>query len=291
MIERRSRVGVGLAAAVAAAMLGSTATMATARGDDAQPGRRVTWSPARPVQGTLITVTVHDTVPVAGGELAGEPLHFTRDGLVQRAVAAVPVDAADTVALRVDAVAQRLALPVARGAYRLERLRVAPGFGREPDSATAARMAREAEQAREVSRRAHETPRLWTAPFVRPRPGRVTSGYGHGREFNGAVQSRHMGTDLAGAVGAPVRAMNRGVVALVDRFYLGGNVVYVDHGAGLVSAYLHLSRTDVAAGDTVRAGQTIGGVGATGRVTGPHLHWIVRYGSVSVDAMSVFALE
>jgi murein DD-endopeptidase MepM/ murein hydrolase activator NlpD len=85
--------------------------------------------------------------------------------------------------------------------------------------------------------------------------------------------------------------MDRGVVALVGRFYLGGNVVYVDHGAGLVSAYLHLSRASVAAGDTVRAGQVIGQVGATGRVTGPHLHWVVRYGAVSVDPMSLFALR
>jgi murein DD-endopeptidase MepM/ murein hydrolase activator NlpD len=100
-----------------------------------------------------------------------------------------------------------------------------------------------------------------------------------------------MGTDFAGAVGAPVRAAARGVVALVDSFHLGGNVVYIDHGAGLVTGYLHLSRTDVAAGDTVSTSQTIGGVGATGRVTGPHLHWIVRYGVITVDPMSLLGLE
>jgi murein DD-endopeptidase MepM/ murein hydrolase activator NlpD len=99
-----------------------------------------------------------------------------------------------------------------------------------------------------------------------------------------------MGTDFAGATGAPVRAVNRGVVRIVDAFYYGGNVVYVDHGSGLTSAYLHLSQQAVAAGDTVARGQVIGRVGATGRVTGPHLHFIVRYGSITVDPMSLFAI-
>jgi len=99
-----------------------------------------------------------------------------------------------------------------------------------------------------------------------------------------------MGTDFAGAPGAPVRAANRGVVRIVDAFYYGGNVVYVDHGGGLTSAYLHLSRQLVAEGDTVTRGQVIGRVGATGRVTGPHLHLIVRYGRVTVDPMSLFAI-
>ena len=126
---------------------------------------------------------------------------------------------------------------------------------------------------------------------MQPRAGRITSGFGNGREFNGQVQSRHLGTDLDGAVGEPVLAAADGVVALVDEFYLGGNVIYLDHGGGLSTGYLHLSEALVATGDTVRAGQRIGSVGATGRVTGPHLHWIVRYGSVTVDPMSVFGLE
>jgi murein DD-endopeptidase MepM/ murein hydrolase activator NlpD len=184
----------------------------------------------------------------------------------------------------------RVAVPVARGEYRMERLTVAPRFGTPPDSALAERIARESMIARRLSCRSHHRPQLWRAPFVRPRPSRVTSPFGGGREFNGVVQSRHMGTDLAGQAGAPIRAMNRGVVTFVGEFYLGGRVVYVDHGAGLISAYLHMSRQLVAVGDTVAAGQVIGRVGATGRVTGPHLHWIVRYGTVTVDPMSVFTV-
>ena len=99
-----------------------------------------------------------------------------------------------------------------------------------------------------------------------------------------------MGVDFAGKKGAPVRAANRGVVALVGDFYLGGKVVYIDHGAGLVTGYFHLSRAAVAEGDTVARGQMIGRVGATGRVTGPHLHWIARYGAVTVDPMTLLTL-
>jgi murein DD-endopeptidase MepM/ murein hydrolase activator NlpD len=257
--------------------------------------------PERPLQGRLFVVELEvgdRQLSPAGGTFAGEPLHFEPAASgAYRALAAMPVEAAEPMPLvvrlrdgsgRGDSVL--VEVPVAAGNYRMERLSVAPRFGLEPDGATAARMAAEAERAREVSRRSRETPRLWGDEFARPRPGRITSGFGNGREFNGRVQSRHMGTDFAGAVGAPVHAVARGVVALVDEFFLGGRVVYIDHGAGLVSGYLHLSRTDVAAGDTVTAGQVIGGVGATGRVTGPHLHWLVRYGTITVDPMSLLEL-
>ncbi len=97
-----------------------------------------------------------------------------------------------------------------------------------------------------------------------------------------------MGTDFAGAIGAPVRAANRGIVRVVGTFYLGGNVIYLDHGDGIVTAYLHLSKQLVQVGDTIARGAVIGEVGATGRVTGPHLHLIARYGSITVDPVSLF---
>jgi murein DD-endopeptidase MepM/ murein hydrolase activator NlpD len=232
------------------------------------------------------------------GAVAGEPLHFLADstGESQQSLAPVPIDSPDTLLVVVrctlggstDSVLTRVA--TSSGNYPIERLRVAPAFGRPPDPATAARIERESQRAVEVATRAHTTPRLWDGPFAFPRDSRITSGFGGGREYNGTITSRHMGTDFAGATGAPVRAANRGVVRIVDAFYYGGNVVYIDHGVGLSSAYLHLSEQLVAAGDTVSRGQTIGRVGATGRVTGPHLHFIVRYGSVTVDPLSLFAV-
>ena len=233
---------------------------------------------------------VPDTATVIRASLFGEPLHFQREPTGEyTALAAIPVDAPTAMSVTIvvarGAVADTIAtrVPIRSTAYKMEKLTVAPRFGQAPDSALAARIAREQALAAEVSRNSHSTPRLWEGEFRRPRTARVTSAFGDGRQFNGRVQSRHMGLDLAGATGAPVLATNRGVVALVGDFYYAGNAVYIDHGAGLVTAYFHLSAVEVAKGDTVTPGMRIGRVGATGRVTGPHLHWVARYGAVTVD--------
>ena len=278
------------------AALGDARPLANACGDSAS----ISWEPAAPRQGALFRVRVSGVptdTPLLG-EFAGEPLHFAGvpGGQAAESFAAVPIDAGDSLGIDVRCTAGartdtlRASLVPTRGEYPIERLRVAPAFGRAPDSALAARIRRESDRATAVAVRSHDTPPLWTKPFLYPRDSRITSGFGRGREFNGTITSRHMGTDFAGTTGAPVRAGNRGVVRIVDRFYYGGNVVYVDHGAGLTSAYLHLSRQLAAEGDTVERGQLIGRVGATGRVTGPHLHLIVRYGRITVDPLSLFAI-
>jgi murein DD-endopeptidase MepM/ murein hydrolase activator NlpD len=267
------------------------------------PAQRATirWVPERVVEGTVLNIIVEGGDPAAQsaeGEFAGERLHFQaqEDGALM-ALAAAPLDSVGSLRLRVRVTHvdgtladQQLVVPVDSGDYRLEELSVAPQFGRPQPPEVQQRMAAEAARARAVSVRSHDTPRMWEPPFVAPRESRITSGFGHGRVFNGKVQSRHTGTDFSGVVGTPVRAPARGVVALVDDFYLGGGVIYIDHGTGLVTAYLHLSGKDVEEGDVVERGQVIGKVGATGRVTGPHLHWIVRYGSHTVDAMSLLHL-
>lgn len=254
------------------------------------------FSSTPPTAGTLFEVRVTSTqcASVAAGTLAGEPLHFRVVNDTAVAIGAIPIDSTSGIALKVrcangDSSITRI--NTRAGSYRLEKLSVAPKFSAPPDSALARRQRLEAERAATASREAHETPRMWTKPFVVPRTSRITSPFGGGRTFNNEVTSRHMGTDYAGATGAPVRASNRGVVRIVDAFYLGGNVVYIDHGEGLVTAYLHLSKQLVAVGDTVNQGDVIGRVGATGRVTGPHLHFIVRFGQVTVDAASVYRLK
>ena len=259
----------------------------------------VRWEPDMPVQGRLFNVVVYpdraELLTGIRGEFAGQPLHFTqrRDGEYV-ALAAAPIDAAGEMIMPLVARWEdgamdslSMAVPVVAGDYRMESLSVAPRYGAPPDSATQARRRRESERAREVAEAAHGTPRLWDPPLVHPRDTRITSRFGDGRQFNGQVTSRHMGTDFAGNTGTPVKAAARGVVRIVDTFDLGGNVIYIDHGAGLSTAYLHLSEQLVAVGDTVEAGQLIGRVGATGRVTGPHLHWIARYGTVTVDPLSL----
>jgi murein DD-endopeptidase MepM/ murein hydrolase activator NlpD len=239
-----------------------------------------------------------DSIVSIRGSMAGEPLHFTR---VQAgrwsAIGAVPVDASGRVSAHV--VLERASRPadtvtasvmVPRMRVTTSRLKVDTGFTRPLDSATAARVASENARARAVGRHAHETPQLWTSTFLRPRASEVTSGFGSGRVFNGQVTSRHLGVDFQGAMGDTVRAANRGVVALVEEFFLAGNVVYIDHGAGVVTGYFHLSQPLVAVGDTVARGQPIGLVGKTGRVTGPHLHWAARYGALAVNPLDLIAL-
>jgi len=232
--------------------------------------------------------------------MAGEPLHFIAStGRTWHAIGAVPVDAEGSLVASVilerasgktETVRARLALPKLPPPVA-QPLAVDSSFTRPLDSATAARVARENARAREVGQRAHDSPAMWTASFRRPRTSVVTSRFGTGRLFNGNVTSRHLGVDYRGAVGEPVRAANRGVVALVDNFFLAGNVVYINHGGGVVTAYFHLSKPLVAAGDTVVRGQRIGLVGATGRVTGPHLHWAARYGTVTVNPLDLVALD
>ena len=158
------------------------------------------------------------------------------------------------------------------------------------DDATTARIEHENELARQIGRQTQETPKLFSLPFMRPRPSRVTSTFGSGRVFNGRVSSSHLGIDFRGAAGEPIYAANRGVVALVDSFFLAGNVVYLDHGDGVMTAYFHMTRQEVAVGDTVERGQEIGIVGATGRVTGPHLHWSARFGALTIDPANLLSL-
>jgi murein DD-endopeptidase MepM/ murein hydrolase activator NlpD len=169
-------------------------------------------------------------------------------------------------------------------------LNVDSTFTRPLDAATIARINRENARAREIGRLAHNRPPMWTASFLKPRTSVITSEFGSGRLFNGQVTARHLGVDFRGAVGDPVRAANRGVVTLVDNFFLAGNVIYIDHGGGVVTAYFHLSKPLVAIGDTVKRGQEIGLVGNTGRVTGPHLHWAARYGALTVNPLDLTRL-
>lgn len=261
----------------------------------------IRWTPSPVVEGKLFSILIDGDPGVrsATGTFSGQPLHFERrsdGGLI--AMAASALDSVGPRPLRIELTfvddsrdTRIMDVPVQRGTYSMQRLTVAPEFGQPQPPEIQRRIEAEAQRAAEVSRRSHETPRMWAAPFVAPRESRITSGFGHGRTFNGQVQSRHTGTDFAGAVGTPVLAPARGVVALVDNFYLGGGVIYLDHGAGLVTAYLHLSAKLVSPGDVVERGQTIGRVGATGRVTGPHLHWIVRYGPHSLDGMSLLSYQ
>jgi len=132
--------------------------------------------------------------------------------------------------------------------------------------------------------------KIWQRPFVAPVAGPANSSFGKRSILNGQPRSPHTGADFDVAAGTPVKAPNRARVVLAGELYYSGNTVILDHGLGLYSYLAHLSRIDVEEGNSVEAGDVVGRVGATGRVTGPHLHWTVRLAGTRVDPVSLLWL-
>ena len=137
---------------------------------------------------------------------------------------------------------------------------------------------------------ASATERFWRDPFVVPVPGQAVSRFGTRSIFNGQPRNPHTGADFLSPAGTPIHAPAAGRVVLARDQYFSGNTVLIDHGLGLSSLLAHLSSISVHEGDMVAAGTVVGLVGATGRVTGPHLHWAVRLNNARVDPLSLLAV-
>jgi len=151
---------------------------------------------------------------------------------------------------------------------------------------TAARVAREA--ALLAALWPKRTPEAyWRGGFITPVPGQVGTPFGVARTINGEPRNAHSGVDLRAALGEEVHAANRGRVALLGEFFFYGQAVVLDHGLGVYSMYFHLSKVSVARGDLVEKGGVVGLAGATGRATGPHLHWGVRLAGARVDPFAL----
>ncbi len=260
----------------------------------------VRWEPESPTDGTALAVTVQ--TPAGGGEtrvkgeLDGRPVRMGRVGGDWFGLVALPTDKAGPMELVVShsrngepEVTTRWTVQVRPRTYSETQLSVASRFT-SPPAEVMERIARERELVRSTL---GEVTAEWLIDgnFVRPRNTRITSPFGQKRVFNGELQSRHWGVDLAGDVGTPVRVAGRGRIAIARNLYYAGNAIYVDHGMGVFSGYYHLSQMDVSEGDVVDRGQVIGRVGATGRVTGPHLHWSFFAGGERLDASSVLDLR
>ena len=178
-------------------------------------------------------------------------------------------------------------LTIAPRAWRSERLNTLPKFP-APDPVFA--KLRLPELAQIVAARARTTDAQgWRQAFAWPATGRISGLFGAQRIYKGEPGSYHSGTDIAKPTGTVVTAPADGVVILAadHPFTLEGNLLMIDHGMGLNSAFLHLSRIDVKPGDYVRQGQPIGAVGMTGRATGPHLHWALRWNDAKLDPMLI----
>jgi len=150
------------------------------------------------------------------------------------------------------------------------------------------RIAREAERLRALWA-APATNKLWDGAFRAPVPDPPNSSFGTRSVYNGQSRSPHGGTDFLSPSGRPIKAPNAGRVVLAGPLYFTGGTVVIDHGLGVLSLFAHMSTIDVREGDVVKTDDVIGAVGATGRVTGPHLHWAVRLAGARVDPISLLA--
>ncbi len=177
-------------------------------------------------------------------------------------------------------------LSIARRAWNIERLNTLPKYAQPTEEFNRLRPA-ELEQIN-AARRISVTSAGWQQAFLWPVVGRLSGMFGAQRIYqNGEAGSYHSGSDIAQPAGTPVIAPADGVVILAadHPFTLEGNLLMIDHGMGLNSAFLHLSRIDVRVGETVKRGQRIGAVGMTGRATGPHLHWSLKWRDSRIDPL------
>jgi murein DD-endopeptidase MepM/ murein hydrolase activator NlpD len=258
---------------------------------------RLYWSPSAPGEGTVVALKLDPEprgMPIFEVQARASDREIVLVGLrggsyfglvaAPRATDEVPVQISITL---VDGtrLSQRLSLRVTRRSFPSTRLRVASRYT-APDEAILRRVRKEREWVRAALAIRTETP-LWRGAFIRPLDGLTTSVYGQRRMFNNEVRSQHTGLDIDGDTGDPVVASNSGRVILSRDLFYSGQAVYVDHGLGFITGYYHLSKREVSEGQWVDKGDVVGLVGATGRVTGSHLHWSVFVQGISLDPLSL----
>ena len=268
-------------------------------GPAGQSRRSVTFrgTPAQP--GSVLELTLHgvDGDRDPEGTAFGHPLVFVpaRTPFTWRALVGVDVNhAPGTEAFRTHvatATARELAITgtieVTARVFPTRRLRVAPQFV-DPSPSELERIRSEAQRLDGLFNTV--TPADHIEVFVPPLPGVPGGNFGSRSIFNGEARAPHAGADFRGATGTPIPAPAAGRVVLAEDLFFTGNTVVIDHGLGLYSLLAHLSRIDVTPGRTLARGDVVGLLGATGRVTGPHLHWTVRLGGARVDPLRVVAL-
>lgn len=268
---------------------------------DCGEGLQVRFSRAQPVQGSVLLLELVSERPLTDLQAtwSGRPLAFwsSPEGKLHRAL--LGVDLRTTPGprmLSIEAVLEGgekrscgAPLSVRDGRFAVQRLTVPEHYVElsEKDLERARR------ENRELAAVFSAVPpeRFWQGQFRLPLEDVAPSGnFGKRRVLNGKLRSPHSGEDFAAPAGSPVRATQRGRVALAKELFFLGKTVVVDHGLGLYSYYGHLKTLAVEAGNLVDQGATLGAVGATGRTTGSHLHWGVRLGDARVNPMDLLAL-
>jgi murein DD-endopeptidase MepM/ murein hydrolase activator NlpD len=288
------RAAVLALACLALGGLGSAAS--AARDSEASLAVELRGTPAQPGGVLLLTVDTPADAHAVSADAFGRHATLVRDGSARRWHGLIGVDlgATEGSPLIVHAdlgggqrlrLVRRLELSPRR--YPTRRLRVAPRFV-EPSPSQIDRIVTEAARLDALFAIVTVPERL--EAIAAPIRGVVGSNFGARSIFNGEPRAPHAGTDFRGTTGTPIAAPGGGRVVLAEDLYFTGQTVVIDHGLGLYSLLAHLSRIDVGAGQTVSRGDVVGRLGATGRVTGPHLHWTVRLGGARVDPLRVVAL-
>jgi len=244
----------------------------------------------------LIRIQAPSTAKLEG-EWLGRKLEFFRGRGGWFALAGVDVEAPSgpsqiKVAVRLaegNTRALEQAIEIRPAHYRTGSLTVAPKFV-EPDPDAQKQIEADSQLKTKIFSSSAGDP-LWTGSFRAPVTAPPTDSFGTRRMFNGKLASIHKGMDFRAPAGTPVHAGNSGVVVLARPLYFEGNCVIIDHGQGLYTISMHFSRIDVKEGQHVSTGDRLGLSGATGRVTGPHLHWSVRWQGASLDPAKLLKLD
>jgi murein DD-endopeptidase MepM/ murein hydrolase activator NlpD len=264
------------------------------------PAPPLTLTPAVVVAGSpeLLRISAPDTTSI-DGEWLGRKIQFfpARDHRFWFALAGVDVEtpaAPSTLQVHMhlaDNTTRDLTetIEIQAAHYRTGVLTVSPKFV-EPDPGELKQIAADSEIKAKVFATSAAEP-LWSGSFRAPVHSPPTDSFGTRRTFNGKVASIHKGMDFRAPIGTVVRAGNSGTVVLARPLYYEGNCVVIDHGLGLYTLSMHFSRIDVHEGQHVNAGDPLGLSGATGRVTGPHLHWAVRWQGAYLDPAKLLRLS
>lgn len=240
--------------------------------------------PARVQQGAMVIGKVPAGSTV---EYAGRQLRATGYGSVVFGVGRDETGPLRVAVTRPDGSQASASIAVDARDWPVQRVDGVPPKTVDPPPAIAERIRRE--QARVAEARRRDDARAdFARPFLRPVDGRISGRFGRARVYNGKPGSPHSGMDIAAPTGTPVQAPAAGIVTFAEPdLYLTGGTLLIDHGHGISSNFLHLSRIDVKVGDRVEQGQPVAAVGSTGRSTGPHLHWGMSWFDVRIDPQLV----
>lgn len=260
-------------------------------------GLKLSYRALQPGEVILIKFPHSEDINEIRGEIFGRDLNFWKQGkflysLVGVTLSTLPVDYFLNVKIDYKSglkFSKKYKITVLDKQFGIQELTVDPRYI-HLTSKDWARVQQERNLLKKVYKNSDKD-KLWKGSFIQPIKTEISSPFGLRRIFNNQPRSRHSGVDLRAETGAPIKASNAGRVVLARDLFFAGNCIIIDHGKEIFSIYCHLSRLLAQESELIEKGQIIGLAGATGRVTGPHLHWSIKVGGVNISPYSLLYLE